>query len=121
MDDYHEFVSERKAFERVSARSEEYNIRTPEGMFMYALSENFELLRDILGLNDTDKTNILKLAAVVQKPGLKNPPSFIYGYVVMKHGRISSSTLTSLSSKLQFGVTLPDVLRYARLLSSYSR
>lgn len=121
MDDYQEFVAERKAYERVSARSEEYNIRTPEGMFMYSLSEHFDLLRDILGLTDSDKTNILKLASIVPKPGLKNPASFIYGYVVTKYGRVSASTLTSLSSKLQFGVTLPDILRYARFLTSYTR
>src|SRR5690606_16981717 len=121
MDDYQEFIAERKAYERVSARSDEYNIRTPEGMFMYSLSEHFDLLRDVLELTDSDKTNILKLASVVPKPGLKNPPTFIYGYIVTKYGRISASTLSSLTSKLQFGVTLPDVLRYARLLSSYTR
>ncbi len=115
MNDEQEYLAERGAFDRVAIRGEGFDVRTPEGAFMYSLYESFDFLRDQLNLSDDTRNTLVKFAKLLPDPGHKNAAAFIYAYKVTEKGRISQSMLNSLGENLSFGVALPDVLRYSRL------
>lgn len=116
MDNDQEFLAEKNFLERVSFRNKNINIRTPEGLFIYTLSENFDLLMTPLNLTDIDKYNLINLSNTIPNIKYKNPAALIYAYKVVQDGRISQTKLNLISTKLEFGITIPDVLRYCRLI-----
>lgn len=116
MDDDYEFVAERGAFERVSFRGGEIDVRTPLGSLLYSLNEKFDALQYMLNLLDSDRYVIQQIGRGLPDPQYKNAAAIVYAYYVTKGGRISQSALQRTLPLLHYGVQLGDVLRYARLL-----
>lgn len=114
--DEQDFVPERNVFERVAVRGADINIRTPLGSFLYTISDRFGILRTPLNLTDNDLSIMYDVAQRLPDVGHKNPAAFIYAYKVTKHGEIPRQLAAALPPRLEYGVTLPDVLRYARLI-----
>ncbi len=111
-----EFLPERNVFERVAVRGANVDIRTPLGTFLYTMSDRFAILRTPLALTDNDLSILYDIAQRMPDVGHKNPAALIYAYKVTKHGDIPRQLATALPQKLEYSVTLPDVLRYARLI-----
>jgi hypothetical protein len=116
MDSEPDFVPERNVFERVAVRGANVDIRTPLGSFLYTMGDRFGILRTPLNLTDNDLSIMYDVAQRLPDVGHKNPAAFIYAYKVTKHGDIPRQLAAALPPKLEYGVTLPDVLRYARLI-----
>jgi Family of unknown function (DUF5770) len=116
MDEEIEFQAERNAFERVTFRGESIDVRTPLGSFLYALNERFDLLQHRLGLSDGSRFTLQEIARTLPDPQYKNPSALVYAYKVVQENRISRTALAQVSSYLDFGVELGDVIRYARLI-----
>ena len=114
-----EYVAEMGAFDRVTGRfGEAVNIRTPLGMLLYALYTHIEMLTPILGITETKRDDILRIAREIKDPSHKNPAAFIYGYMVLVEGSISKEKLNRIAKNLMFGVKVTDIIRYARLVIS---
>lgn len=114
MDEQPEYASEVGAFNRTYIRNEAINIRSPEGMFIYSLYDKI----DKLALSENTKNALVQLARTIPDPGHKNAAAFVYGYMcVSSGGVVSKQAFDRVASRLEFGVTPPDVLRYARFIS----
>lgn len=116
MEDDVEYLPERGVFDRVTFQNEKIDVRSAEGTFLYAFFEVYEILRDKLNLTETKRNAMVQIAKTLPDIRHKNATAFIYGYLVSEKGRISRTTLTELSSKLELKVTQADILRYARLI-----
>ena len=120
MDGGVEYVAEIGAFERTHIFNESVDVRTPLGMFIYALYDKMEMLGPVLDLNDSSKNNIIRLARIVPDPGHKNPAAFIYGHSVFQYNNISKPIFDRITRRLEYNVSPADVLRYAQLIASLS-
>ena len=116
MDEDIEYLPERGVFDRVTIHNEQIDVRTPEGAFIYSFFEAFDTLSAKLNLTDTKRNSMIQTAKSLPNIRHKNAAAFIYGYLIAENGRISRTALGNMLPKLDMGVTLADVLRYARLL-----
>lgn len=138
-----EFQAERGAFERAggsrldilstligtgkgSNKLEELNKKlfrlnlSKKEKFQIFLSVFFDKLQDVLGLSNLDLDRMLIISDRIQKIEYKNPIAFIIGYHVCGAKDIDINALEEVKKKkilVRFDeVTLPDVIRYARLI-----
>jgi hypothetical protein len=144
-DDEPEMMAERGAYERAGParddilgtligsgtnKLEELNKKlfrlnlTKQEKFQIFLSVFFEKLEPYLGLSQTHLDRIISISKRVSKIEYKNPIAFILGYYVCdKEGNIKEDSIEDIKNQKILNkfdeVTLPDVIRYARLLKQY--
>ena len=127
-----EFKEERAAFERVGDRKNLLGANIIEGIKQksYTLSseDQFKIkVNELLSLDyfkttNKDIDNILELIYVIPHIKYKNSFGFLAGYETTRSGKIDIDIMKKLSKKdeaQEYGITLPDILRYARLIQKY--